>query len=225
MAAYTFAALYLAHVLADYVLQPGWIVINKRRPIAMAIHITVVLITMVLTTFSFSAWFIALAVAHLWIDIVKTYAMREGLTAYTVDQILHVGSVVGIALLAPDIWTASPLVDVPNLPVYYMMAGGALIAARGGQYAVEMLAARHGPPSTHGVLMGWAERVALCVVLIGGWPLWVGAILAGKAVFVAATYQSRPADGRARLWLGTVISLGWGLAVAVPLALVMPMME
>lgn len=223
MAAYTFAALFLAHVIADYVLQTTWMVVNKRRPIAMAAHIALVLGTMCATTWTLNPWFLALGVAHLWIDIVKTYAMRDGLGAYVADQVLHVGSIVGISLLAPQIWVESPLSDVPDLPVYYMIAGGVLFAMRGGQYAVAMRV--RGSGSGHGVLLGWAERAALCVVLIGGWPVWVVAVLAVKAAYLGLSHARRDAEARARLWRGTGISLAWGFAVAVPLSLVMPMMQ
>lgn len=225
MAAYTFAALFLAHVIADYVLQTTWMVTNKKRILAMVMHIGLVLGTMCLTTASLHPWFIGLAIAHLWIDIVKTYAMPEGLGAYVADQLLHVGSIVGVSLLAPGIWPASPLSEVPNLPLYYMIAGGVLFAMRGGQYAVAMLVGQRGEGSRHGVLMGWVERAALCVVLIGGFPwLALGVILA-KAVYLAFAVPQRSEEARARLWIGTAISFAWGLAVAVPLALVMPMMH
>lgn len=225
MAAYTFAALFLAHVLADYVLQTTWMVINKRRAIAMAAHIALVLGTMCLTTLTLNPWFVGLAVAHLWIDVVKTYAMPEGLFAYVTDQILHIASIAGIALIAPGIWAASPLVDVENLPLYFMIAAGVLFAARGGQYAVTTLLSRQGLGESDGVLVGWVERSALCVVLIGGWPLFAGAVLAAKALYMGAKMPGRDAAARSRLILGSGISLGWGLAVAIPLALVMPMMQ
>jgi len=225
MAAYTFAALFLAHVIADYVLQTSWMVMNKRRAIAMVAHIGLVFGTMCLTTASVHPWFIGLALAHLWIDIVKTHAMPEGLGAYVADQLLHVGSIVGVSMLAPGIWPASPLSDVPNLPLYYMIAGGVLFAVRGGQYAVAMLVAQRGDASGHGVLLGWVERAALCVLVIGGFPWLALGVIAGKAMYLAVALPRRSAPARARLWIGTVVSLGWGLAVAVPLALVMPMMH
>lgn len=225
MAAYTFAALFLAHVIADYVLQTTWMVVNKRRPIAMAAHITLVLGTMCATTLTMNPWYLALAALHLWIDIVKTYAMREGLGAYVADQMLHVASIVGIALLAPHIWTESPLSGIENLPLYYMIIGGVLFAARGGQYAVAMLVSVRGPGSGHGVVLGWCERAALCVVLIGGWHIWVVAVIALKGIYMGLSLIRRDAGDRSRLWLGSGISFAWGLAVAVPLALVMPMMH
>lgn len=223
MAAYTFAALFFAHVIADYVLQTTWMVVNKRRPIAMAAHITLVLGTMCAATLTLNPWFLGLTIAHLWIDIVKTYAMPEGLGAYVADQVLHVASIAGIALLAPQIWTESPLVGVEGLPVYFMIIGGVLFAARGGQYAVAMLVSGRG--SGYGVVLGWIERAALCVVLIGGWPIWVAAVIALKGVYMGLSLSGRDGDSRSRLWLGSGISLAWGLAVAVPLALVMPMMQ
>lgn len=229
MAAYTFAALFLAHVIADYVLQTTWMVVNKKRPIAMAAHIGLVLGAMCATTLTLNPWFLALAALHLWIDIVKTYAMPEGLGAYVADQLLHVVSIAGIALLAPQIWPESPLAEVEALPLIYMIVGGVLFAARGGQYAVAMLlggrGAAPGRGPVYGVVIGWLERAALCVVLIGGWHIWVIAVIAVKGIYLGLSFAGRDEGGRSRLLLGSGISLAWGLAVAVPLALVMPMMQ
>lgn len=225
MAAYTFAALFLAHVIADYVLQTTWMVVNKKRLIALAAHIALVLGTMCATTLTLSPWFIVLALAHLWIDIVKTYAMPAGLGAYLADQVLHVASVAGVALLAPHIWTDSPLNGIEGLPVVFMILGGVVFAARGGQYAVSTLI--DGPQGNMhvGVVLGWAERAALCVVLIGGWPIWVAAVLAAKGIYIGISLRGRDTAARLRLLRGTALSLAWGFAVAVPLAYVMPMMQ
>ncbi len=76
-----------------------------------------------------------------------------------------------------------------------------------------------------GVVLGWVERATLCVVLIGGWPLWVAAVVAAKGAYVALSLRYRDAAARQRLWRGTAVSLAWGMAVAVPLAYVMPMMQ
>lgn len=225
MAAYTFAALFLAHVIADYVLQTTWMVVNKKRPIAMAAHIGLVLGAMCATTLTLNPWFLALALLHLWIDIVKTYAMPEGLGAYMADQLLHLASIAGIAFLAPQIWPMSPLAQIEVLPLWYMILGGVLFAARGGQYAVAMLMKGRGPGSGHGVVLGWAERAALCVVLIGGWHLWVTAVFAVKGIYMGLNFARRDASARSRLLLGSGVSLAWGLGVAVPLSLVMPMMH
>lgn len=225
MAAYTFAALFLAHVIADYLLQTSWIVANKRRVIAMAVHIGAVLVTMCLTTVSLHPGIFLLALAHLWIDVVKTYAMPEGLAAYVGDQALHVLSIVATALVWPGIWSESPLAGVEGLPLVYMIAAAVIFAARGGQYAVAMLLAPHGPGSRHGVLVGWAERAALCVVMIGGVPVLAVGVVAAKAAMVAIGLGGRDAPARRRLLTGTLASLLWGLAVAVPLSLAMPMMQ
>lgn len=225
MAAYTFAALFLAHVIADYVLQTSWMVVNKKRPIAMAAHIGLVLGAMCATTLTLNPWFLALAALHLWIDIVKTYALPEGLGAYIADQVLHIASIAGISLLAPQIWPMSPLAAFDSLPLWFMIIGGVLFAARGGQYAVAMIVGLRGGGSRHGVLLGWAERAALCVVLIGGWPIWMAAVIAIKGLYMGISFARRDSANRSRLLLGSGISLAWGLAVAVPLALVMPMMH
>lgn len=224
MAASTFAALFLAHVLADYVLQTRWMVVNKHRASAMATHIGTVFATMCLTTLSVSVWFIALALAHLAIDLLKTRAMPDGLFAYVFDQILHIASILAIAALAPGLWAASPLADIAPLPMVYMIAAGVLFAVRGGQFAVTTVRGPDALDARGGVLFGWGERAALCGALIYGLPLAALAIVAAKAVFVATQMRGRDATGRRRLCLGALISLAFGLAVAVPLTLALPLL-
>ncbi|AMY69019.1 DUF3307 domain-containing protein [Frigidibacter mobilis] len=68
----TFAALLIAHILADFVLQSGWMVRHKRRPGVLLLHTALVLATAQAATGQVAApGLLALATAHLLIDAVK----------------------------------------------------------------------------------------------------------------------------------------------------------
>lgn len=217
MAVSSFAALFLAHGIADYLLQTKWLVTNKRRPIALGTHIALVFAAMLLTTLSFSPWFLALAFAHFCIDALKTYILPDGLISYIADQVLHVTSIVVIVGLAPGLWGDSPLADITWLPTVYLMVAGVLFAARGGQFAVLIFIGNKGVATASGGYLGWVERVALCLAAVAA-GLWGAlAVLALKGVSLVPQLRARGPDNRMRLVWGAGLSMAWGIVTAIGL--------
>jgi hypothetical protein len=220
----TFAALFLAHVIADYLLQTRWLVSNKRRPAALGAHIGLVLLAMPLVTLSLSPWFLLLALLHLGIDLTKTFVLRGGLAAYTADQALHVASIGLIAWLAPNLWGQTPLADVAWLPEFYLMLAVFLFSARGGQYAVATWFRRPPEDEGRGVYIGWVERTALPATVALGAPWLIAAVVAAKGVHVMAALRGRTGAGRTRLVQGAALSLAWGLVCTAALWLLLPLL-
>lgn len=97
--------LLLAHFIADYPLQPNWMVANKRRPSVLLLHIGTHFVVMLLlvgaTHQALWPFVLLLASIHLIIDVGKiTLNARRPdwvVVPYLVDQLLHVISIVGIA--------------------------------------------------------------------------------------------------------------------------------
>jgi hypothetical protein len=222
MAASTFAALFLAHVIADYLLQTSWLVENKRRPLAIGLHIGAVLAMMPLLTLHLSWWFVALAAMHLAIDLTNTYLLGGGLMAYLADQILHLASILAVVTLAPGLWADSPLSDIDGLARFYLILAVFLFAARGGRYAVATLLRLDPEADGRGVRIGWAERTALVAVVALGLAWAIAGVLAGKAVHVAMALSRRDGAGRARLVRGAGLSMVWGLGCAGALWAILP---
>jgi hypothetical protein len=222
MAASTFAALFLAHVIADYLLQTTWLVENKRRPMVIGLHIGAVFMVLPLLTLSFSPWFIALAAMHLAIDLSKTHLMRPGLPAYVADQALHLVSIGLVVALAPGIWAESPLSGSAWLPQVYLILAMILFTARGGQYAVAALFPADSGSDSRGVRIGWFERSALSAAVAAGAPLVFLTVLTAKAGHVAWAIGNRAGPGRDRLIRGSALSLTWGLTCAAALWVLLP---
>jgi hypothetical protein len=220
----TFAALFLAHVVADYLLQTRWLVTNKRRPQALAVHIGMVLLAMPLVTWSFSPWFLALAALHLAIDLTKTFVLRGGLAAYVADQLLHIASILLVAALAPTLWGQSPLAETAWLPQFYLMLGVFLFSARGGQYAVATWFRRPPEDEGRGVYIGWAERTAMPAVLALGAPWLIPGVVLAKGAHVVLASRGRDAEGRRSLRQGAALSLVWGIACSAGLWLLLPLL-
>ena len=125
--------LLLAHLLADFYLQPySWIKQrNERHALALPLYfhalIHGVLGTIALVLLSASIDMVAigisaviLVVSHFIIDVIKSYC-AQNITAFVVDQIAHIAVVLGIFLYVTDQWRAAvgvlQHVGVPHLVV------------------------------------------------------------------------------------------------------------
>lgn len=222
MAASSFAALYLAHVIADYLLQTQWMVVNKDRPTAIGLHVGIVLAMMPVVTLHLSWWFVALALAHLAIDLTKTHLLGPGLAAYVGDQLLHLISIVAVVALVPDLWDQSPLAGIDWLARFYLILAVFIFAARGGQYAVATLFRTDPEADGRGVRIGWVERTALAAVVAVGIPWAIALGLAAKALHVMLERPGRDARRQSRLIRGAALSMAWGLACALALWVILP---
>ncbi len=132
VALYFFLILVLGHVIGDFVLQPYWLVLAKRRgwP-GLIIHVGVVtFITSILAWQSIPNWWmwmIVLFFIHLFIDQFRTFIFTDnskgkGLLLLFLDQFTHFMSLVFIAWAATG-WTfdaLSLLVD-SNAPNQFRM--------------------------------------------------------------------------------------------------------
>ncbi len=118
-----FLILILGHVIGDFVLQPYWLVLAKRRgwP-GLIIHVGVVtFITGILAWNSIPnwwVWMIVLFFIHLFIDQFRTFIFTDnskgkGLVLLFVDQSAHLISIIFIAWVATG-WTFDTLQLMTN---------------------------------------------------------------------------------------------------------------
>src|SRR6056297_193800 len=207
----TIVALFLAHVLADYVLQTRWMVDTKRGA-GFAAHISVVFVTAMLCLGQISVAVILVTFVHLLIDAAKTMLMPDRLWSYLADQGMHILSIVGVAALFPGAWQAGLWADAvsPGAPEILAMIAGFVFAIRAGHFAIAVYIAA--PPEADATGMT-AERAAVFVAVLGGVPVLAFAVLAVKA----GLWWSRggaSAPGRERAVAATLASFAWALAVA-----------
>jgi len=106
-----FLYLLLAHLVADFVLQPYELVKLKRRPVGLAIHAGIYGVLTALVAASFPRWpimVLALTAAHYAIDRIKVRShLSSGpasLVAFLADQAAHI-----LALAAAVALTGLPL--------------------------------------------------------------------------------------------------------------------
>jgi len=127
-----FLRLLLGHIVGDFVLQPYWLVLAKRKgwP-GLLIHVGIVtFVTAILvwnTIPNWWMWIIVLFIIHLFIDQFRTFVFVDnskgkGLLLLFLDQLAHFTSIVFISWAATG-WTfdsLSMLAD-PGVPNQYRM--------------------------------------------------------------------------------------------------------
>ncbi|WP_417278424.1 DUF3307 domain-containing protein [Celeribacter sp.] len=216
----TLAALFLAHVLADYVFQPGWMVEEKSRPETLFLHFLAVILTAMVTTGQVASSAIyALALAHIVIDTIKTRAFSDTILPHLADQALHLATLVVTALLVPDLFQTGAYASLTWLPKAMLITAGAIYATRAGGFAVGKLMAQFGPNpigaslDKGGYWIGLLERGLIFLLLIGQMPGGIGFLVAAKSVLRFEAAQ----EGKKAEWviIGTLASFGWAIAVTL----------
>ncbi len=215
----------LAHLVADFILQPGWLVRYKRLSAGRALHAAIHgLVMLVLAAPVLPRWWLAIplvTVLHFSVDGVKAgWAPERGpisLIAFLFDQAVHMG-ILPLGVLAAglplnrDVTYASPAVTAA---MYYAIPYVA--AAFGGAILVYQVAAAFKTrPNPLAVLspplrvMGIAERALTVTVVLFLAPVWwwLGGLTTVLQVGANAGHRGR--------WLesvsGLIVALACGLA-------------
>jgi hypothetical protein len=216
----TFTALLLAHVLADFVLQSRAMVRNKRHPGMLLLHGGIVLLTAQATTGHVAApELLALAMAHIAIDAIKSYGRFDRIGGFLTDQAAHIGTLIALSLYAPTLWQSGFYAGFDWLLPLMALAAGLIVALTAGQYAVELLMRPHAARIRNnglrdgGRLIGMLERGLIFLLILLGQPLGVGFLVAAKSIlrFGTATRDQRTAE---YVIIGTLASFGWAITVS-----------
>lgn len=216
----TALALLCAHVLADFLFQTNWIVQNKRKPHAMVLHIAIVAALSLIALGG--AWQLVLAItaAHLLIDAIKTYALRDTLASFTADQSAHAISIALAAYVMPDafsagLWAAHSTYFIPGM----LLLSGAIVTVQAGGYAIGYLMARfdmsadEGGLENAGRLIGQLERSLIFLMILVDQPAGIGFLIAAKSVLRFDTTQNNKKASEYVI-IGTLASFGWAIGVA-----------
>lgn len=219
----TFIALSFAHVLADYVFQPTWMVKGKRNPATFIAHIAMVLaLSMAAIGRVDAPVILALATAHLVIDAVKTYFAPDTLFAHLADQTVHFATIAIVALVAPTLWVSGLWHSTGSiLPHAMLLIGGLVFATRAGGFAIGKLIDSHTAPDTiksglpkGGQTIGLLERGLIFALMLAGQATSIGFLIAAKSILrFGAVSEDR--DASEYVIIGTLASFGWAIMVSL----------
>lgn len=216
----TFAALLLAHVLADFVFQTRAIVTNKRKPLTLLLHGAIVLATTQVTLGRVDAWeLLALAGMHMAVDAVKARLAEPGLGAFLADQAAHLVAIAALAAFRPDLWGGGVWAGLGALPGLMAMLAGAILTTRAGGFAVGLLMRPWSDVelptglSNGGMLIGFLERELIFLLVMVDQAAGIGFLIAAKSVL---RFETTSKDQRAGEYviIGTLASFGWALVFA-----------
>ena len=223
----TFTALLLAHVMADFVLQTDWINARKQRASIMLLHGALVLLCAQVTTGQWaSLWLVGLTAMHVIIDAVKIRGGFHHFRGFVVDQALHLVTIIGVAIAAPDLWITGSWQEYPELLPLMALLSGIVITLTAGQYAVALLMRPHGMRVRNNGLreggrqIGLLERGLILVLILMNQSLGVGFLIAAKSIlrFGTATRDQRTAE---YVIIGTLASFGWAILTAEATAMLL----
>jgi hypothetical protein len=227
----TFLALLAAHLVADFPLQPDWMVRTKRNPAVLLLHVIVVGTASVAALGNFGAWplFGILLGTHLAMDAVKVYGLGDDLRAFAWDQLVHLFVMAGLAVAFPltfkqGLWgQLSPEQLRAYLVGLCLLAGtiaclpvGAILIRKvtapfNAEMGADIQGLQHG-----GTYIGYLERSLILLLVLVGQPAGVGFLITAKSILrfgdVKDSNQRRLTE---YIIIGTFLSFGWGLLVAM----------
>ena len=206
----------LAHLIADFILQPYELVQLKRRRVGLAIHAGIhALVTAVLAAAILPRWWMIIpvvTVVHYWVDAMKVgHGPERGpwsLVAFLFDQAVHMAILAGAVLLSglrldgEVFYRSVTLTAVLHYAVPYItvaFAGAILLYQIALAFETRLNPAELLLPRLR--VAGMAERMlTLTVVLFAvPWWWWLGAV---SSVVQLGVNHRQP-----RRWVETVSGL------------------
>jgi len=214
----TFAALLLAHMLADFVFQTRYIVENKHRLPVLVLHGAIVLALAQAALGRVDSWeLVALAALHVATDWLKVRLAPPGLAAFLADQAAHLAAIAALGVLRPDLWAGGLWAGAAGLAALMAYLAGAILTVRAGGIAIGLMmrdyqhaALPEGLPNG-GRMIGTLERAMIFLLVLVGQPGGIGFLIAAKSVlrFDTASTNQRASE---YVIIGTLASFGWALA-------------
>ncbi|HEY2953894.1 MAG TPA: DUF3307 domain-containing protein [Candidatus Eisenbacteria bacterium] len=226
-----------AHLAGDYLLQPSWIAAEKERPSRLALHLAVhagLLLLVGLTEPASARLWLALALvlaAHAAIDAWTTRRRPRDLEHLTLDQTLHLVSLIGAAAIArPDQMEELGMVTLGFLArpaTWVAFAGGALAVPAGatviGRWVRPFREALSDESRAQlaglefaGRWIGILERLVIFVAVLARVEALIGFVIAVKAALRLPEARERWSRELAEYYLvGSLASLSWALILGI----------
>ena len=213
-------ALVTAHLLADFVFQTTYMVLNKQRPWIMLMHGSHVFALTALLSGGAILLSLGIALSHVLIDTLKIRFAPDTLRTYLLDQATHL-----LVLLVAVVWLPAWLIDPwwPPLSTdmiqIALVVSGLITATMAGGVAVGHLMARYKSDAQPegleyaGRMIGLMERGLIFLMVMIGETSGIGFLIAAKSILRFDTV-SRDQKMSEYVIIGTLASFGWALAAS-----------
>lgn len=215
-----FFPLFTGHLIADFWLQPGSWVNDKKengwRSKKLFIHSLLAAILPVLFTFKLSLWwFIPIIFAsHYLIDLLKTYA-KANILFFLIDQILHIG----ILWILATFFTANNIHE--NWFKFWFYACGIIAVTNPlgiliGMFLKSVTKTKSNPGKIDA--SGWIgifERILIVIFVVTGQLQAIGFLVAAKSVFRFSETQKDGNKKAEYFLLGTLVSFTLAIVVGL----------
>lgn len=226
----TFLALVTAHLVADFPLQPGWMIRRKKHPAMLVLHVALVGAVAILALGAWpAALLLVLVTTHLAMDAVKVYVLGDSLRSFSCDQAVHLVVIVYLAMAFPQTVTQGwwSQLQPQGLNAYLVglcLLGGTIASVQVGAIVIRKATANftrqigeHIPGLDNGgTYIGCLERGLVMILVLMGQPAGVGFLITAKSILrFGDVKESSQRKLTEYIIIGTFMSFGWGLLIAV----------
>lgn len=231
--------LILAHLIGDFLLQPKtWVTekeSKKLRSLKLYLHMLIHGLLVLVLLWDLHYWLLALMImlVHGVIDVIKLYQQndRNQTSWFIADQLLHLGSIVGLYLLLfqPQ-WhirsiTANPAFWIYTTAIVFItVVAGIIIQVLLKKWSDELpdlhdkapKIGHHETLKSAGRYIGILERLlTFLFILIGQWGA-IGFLLAAKSVFrFGDLKEAKDKKLTEYILIGTLLSFGMAIATGI----------
>ncbi|HEY0091988.1 MAG TPA: DUF3307 domain-containing protein [Flavobacterium sp.] len=224
-----FVKLLLAHLLGDFLLQPNSWVLHKEekkhKSIFLLYHILIhgALAWILIADFEFMFYAVALALIHGLIDVLKLHMQQKGRRKaktkriwFVLDQLLHMASIAGIALL----WTGTDLNNYSMDNRAWIAATAIFLLTTPASIIIKNVISIWTPDNKEskedlenaGKYIGILERLFIFGFIVSGHFEAIGFLLAAKSIFrFGDLTQSKDRKLTEYVLIGTLISFGFAI--------------
>lgn len=222
-------ALVTAHIIGDFVLQTKGMSQRKTNVRILVAHAMVVAALSYVLVGAWLAWEIpaVILVSHALIDFVKVRSKRDGLVAFTLDQLAHVVVVLALVYRLTAVPSVLYWVDRygSDVSALFVIVAGAVTATKVAGVVIEKVIRPFqiqlsATPEDRGFLsggetIGRLERFLIFVFILTGQPGSIGFLIAAKSILRFGELRDGHRKEAEYVIIGTMWSFACGLLAAL----------